>query len=154
MVYNEINKDLFSVGGDYALAHCISADFALGAGIATEFVKRYDMKMKLKILRPKYVSEWEAHPNKENYGDMIVVKCNNTNICNLITKEFYWKKPTIISLEKSLIKLKDWAIENDINRIAMPKIGCGLDKLKWEDVSKLLKKVFNDTGIEILVCYL
>ena len=32
----EEKRDLFDVSEDYYLAHCISADFALGAGIAKE----------------------------------------------------------------------------------------------------------------------
>ncbi len=39
-----------------------------------------------------------------------------------------------------------------IKKIAMPMIGCGLDKLKWDDVSKIIKDVFKDTDVEILVC--
>lgn len=37
MTYKEEKRDLFRVDTDYYLAHCISADFALGAGIAKEF---------------------------------------------------------------------------------------------------------------------
>ena len=33
MVYREIYGDLFQVDKKYYLAHCISADFALGKGI-------------------------------------------------------------------------------------------------------------------------
>lgn len=39
MIYNEIHGDLFSVDDSYHLAHCISADFALGAGIAVQFTR-------------------------------------------------------------------------------------------------------------------
>ena len=34
----------------------------------------------------------------------------------------------------------------------MPIIGCGLDKLQWDKVSKIIKEIFEDTDIEILVC--
>ncbi len=37
MNYREEKRDLFTLGADYVLAHCISADFALGAGIAKVF---------------------------------------------------------------------------------------------------------------------
>lgn len=40
MIYKEEKRDLFSVPNDYYLAHCISADFALGKGIAVEFNKQ------------------------------------------------------------------------------------------------------------------
>lgn len=38
------------------------------------------------------------------------------------------------------------------NKIGMPLIGCGLDRLKWDKVSEIIKDVFADTDIEIVVC--
>lgn len=46
MIIKEVKKDLFTVSDDYALAHCISADFALGAGIAKEFDDLFDARQK------------------------------------------------------------------------------------------------------------
>ena len=43
-------------------------------------------------------------------------------------------------------------MKNGINKIAMPMIGCGLDKLNWDKVSQIIKETFKDTDIEILVC--
>ena len=40
-------RDLFTVPQGYYLAHCISADFALGAGIAKTFDAVYNMRFKL-----------------------------------------------------------------------------------------------------------
>ena len=37
-------------------------------------------------------------------------------------------------------------------KIAMPKIGSGLDRLNWQDVEQIIKDVFADTDVEILVC--
>lgn len=39
-----------------------------------------------------------------------------------------------------------------VTKLAMPKIGCGLDILEWNKVSEIIKDVFKDTDIEILVC--
>ena len=39
----EIYGDLFDYKDEYYLVHCISADFALGAGIAVQFDKIYDL---------------------------------------------------------------------------------------------------------------
>lgn len=33
----------------------------------------------------------------------------------------------------------------------MPKIGCGLDKLDWTAVREIIREMFADTDIEILV---
>jgi hypothetical protein len=40
MTIREEQRDLFTVPTDYILVHCISADLAMGAGIAKEFTKR------------------------------------------------------------------------------------------------------------------
>jgi hypothetical protein len=44
--------------------------------------------------------------------------------------------------------------ELDITKLAMPLIGCGLDKLEWANVKDIIEDVFNDMNIEILVCIL
>lgn len=145
MVYNEIQKDLFTVSVDYYLAHCISADFALGAGIAVEFNKRFDMRNQLNLLYPNYVDKFERH---RIGGDCILVG----KVFNLITKEKYFYKPTIITMILSLKKMKEICLEKGIKKVAMPTIGAGLDRLNWKDVSKQIHNIFVDTDIEILVC--
>lgn len=145
MKYYEEKRDLFSVDKDYFLAHCISADFGMGAGIVVLFNRRFDMKQRLKHKYPNYLKKWQT----ENLnGDCIVVD----RVFNLITKERVYNKPTYESLENALLKCKRYAVANNITKIAMPLIGCGLDQLKWECVSEIVKKTFADTDIEILVC--
>lgn len=46
MEYKLIQDDVFNHKDCY-YAHCISRDYALGAGIAVEFDKRYDMRNRL-----------------------------------------------------------------------------------------------------------
>ena len=76
------------------------------------------------------------------------------NVFNLITKEKYWHKPTYLTLKKSLQNMRKIVIEKDIKYIAMPKIGCGLDRLQWVNVKGILNEVFGDLDIEIIVCNL
>lgn len=143
MKYREENRDLFSVGSEYHFAHCISADFGMGKGIVIEFNKRFDMKSKLKQAYPNYLQIWIN-------GDCI----KEGKIFNLITKERYYGKPTLKTMENALIKMKEICLEENITKIAMPKIGCGLDQLNWMDIKQLLFEVFEDTDIEIFVCYI
>lgn len=143
MRYKEQKKDLFSVDNDYYLAHCISADFGMGKGIVVEFNKRFDMKNKLKQLYPNYLQTWTN-------GDCL----KEGKVFNLITKKRYYDKPTLITFKNALIKLKETCLEENITKIAMPKIGCGLDQLNWNDVKRLLFETFEDTDIEIFVCYI
>jgi O-acetyl-ADP-ribose deacetylase (regulator of RNase III) len=145
MIYKEEVRDLFAVPEEYYLAHCISADFGMGKGIVIEFNKRFDMKRKLQSKYPDYVNEW--HHN--NWcGDCIL----EGRVLNLITKERYFHKPTYESLKSALLVCHSECIWNDIIKIAMPIIGCGLDRLQWDKVSDIIKNVFKDTDIEILVC--
>lgn len=145
MYFKEEVKDLFSISNDYYLVHCISADFALGAGIAKQFNQYFDMKNKL---INKYhnlaIEDWD----KGNCGFCI----KEDRVLNLITKRNYWLKPTYQTLQNALFSMKKIIIKNNIQKIVMPIIGCGLDRLEWGKVSKIIKDVFNDIDIEILVC--
>lgn len=138
MTFVEEYRDLFTVPKEYYLCHCISADFALGAGIAVEFNKRFNMREKLR----KY------HPERITRETCILID----RVLNLVTKEFYYTKPTYDSLEFALKEMYNICYENNITKIAMPTIGCGLDGLKWNKVKDTIQKVFYFTDVDILVC--
>ena len=55
------------------------------------------------------------------------------------------------SLESSLRTMRDQCLENNIHQLAMPRIGCGLDKLNWDQVSRLIQTVFADDDIQITI---
>lgn len=145
MEFREEKRDLFSVPDDYYLAHCISADFAMGKGIAVEFNRRFDMKNKLKAHYPDYLNQWQRE--KKRSGCILAGR-----VFNLITKERYFQKPTYETLRGALECMKALCVQKGVRRAAMPVIGCGLDRLAWEQVSAVIQDVFSDTGIEILVC--
>lgn len=52
----------------------------------------------------------------------------------LVTKARAWDKPTYGDLADALADLADQCEEEGIAELAMPKIGCGLDGLKWPKV--------------------
>lgn len=134
-----INGDLINFYNNYqnpaAIVHCISNDWALGAGIAKQ------LKAEFKI--PKITNT--------KVGQCVPTFFKNSVILNLITKEKYFQKPTYGTLETSLISLSN--LEEFKNKtLIMPKIGCGLDKLSWNKVEVLISQVLNDR--DIIVCYL
>ena len=150
MQYSETVCNLFDVDSSYHLVHCISADFALGAGIAVQFDKRFDMKNKLKRFYPNYMNYYNMQASKGILGSCII----EGRVLNLVTKRNYWNKPTYKSLEDALRDMKSICESHSIKKITMPLIGCGLDRLEWYKVSEIIKKLFSDTDIEILVCKL
>ncbi len=147
MTFTEERGDLFAeeiMSGGYALCHCISADFALGAGIAKIFAK---MGVK-KELSAKFPKQWQGR------GYCLMTETNGVVVGNLVTKERFFHKPTLETLWQSLEDLRGQALEAKIQRLAMPKIGCGLDKLEWIDVRGIIQDVFAGTDITILVRYI
>ena len=73
-------------------------------------------------------------------------------IFNLVTKRNYWDKPTLTTIKNALIQMKEQCELLNVHKVAMPRIGCGLDRQNWSDVKKLIEEAFGDTDIEILVC--
>ena len=146
MVYREEKRDLLTVPQGYMIAHCISADFALGAGVAKQIDAAFNMREMLNLMWGK-ISDMDG-----KWTSPCCLPC--ANVFNLVTKDKYFHKPTLNSLEISLREMKDYAVEMGVKKIAMPQIGCGLDRLNWSDVAVLIKEIFEDTDIEILVCVL
>ena len=145
MIFNEVQKDLFTVPQGYYLAHCISGDYALGAGIAKAFDQVYNMRFKLH--RDYAIPDGEKYAN---VGRALLVD----NVFNLVTKQRCFHKPTYDTLYETLVDMKEQCENFDIEKIAMPLIGCGLDRLDWEQVKDVIEDVFGETDIEILVCEL
>lgn len=140
MRFEEIEGDLFALPDDYVLAHCISADAKMGKGIAAEFVRRFD----LEPLKKRAAGE----PLK------IGACYREGRVMNLVTKAKYFNKPTYGSLTQAVRSLREACESEAAAKLAMPRIGSGLDRLRWEKVREIVKKEFADTEIEIVVCFI
>lgn len=138
MNIREIQKDLFTLPHGWWFAHCISADAKMGAGIASEFSRRYDGMR-------EYIRNWlKLHPE-----DRAVPYAN---VINLITKDKYWQKPTYETLLQALIQARSVLNLRRVHNLAMPRIGCGLDQLEWQHVEPLIRQAFDGLNIRILIC--
>lgn len=103
------------------MAHCISADLALGKGIAVVF-------------KDKFGGIAELQEQHITVGGCGVLHRESRHIYNLVTKFQYMHKPTYVTLASSLDPMRDHALANNVNHICMPKIGYGLDRLRWNFV--------------------
>ncbi|XP_023669172.1 ADP-ribose glycohydrolase OARD1 isoform X2 [Paramormyrops kingsleyae] len=133
-----LKGNLFSCPPQEALAHCISEDCRMGAGIAVLFKKQFGG-----------VSDLKAQNKKT--GDCAVLRRHNRFVYYLITKKKASQKPTYESLKQSLVAMKTHCWENSVASISIPRIGCGLDRLSWEKVSVIIEEVFRDSNIRITV---
>lgn len=155
--YVEKQCDLFEEYGDrddVYFAHCISADCAMRAGIAVQFVdwfkKKYDANLRSLCIC-----------GGANEGTCV----ETCRLFNLVTKEHYWDKLTYSSLERSLKSMakaymQDYVTnsmegtEAETTTVVMPRIGCGLDQLEWKKVKDIIFRVFRYIPVNIIVCYL
>ncbi|XP_045912479.1 ADP-ribose glycohydrolase OARD1 isoform X1 [Micropterus dolomieu] len=135
---NYVTGNLFSCPEDDALAHCISEDCRMGAGIAVMFKK-------------KFKGVGELKEQKKLTGQCAVLQRDRRFVYYLITKKKASQKPTYDSLRQSLDDMKSHCELNGVTRISMPRIGCGLDRLQWERVSEILEQVFKHTNVSITV---
>ena len=117
--------DILDTTSEYPLAHCISADIKMGKGLAEAIEKKFGAKRQLnKLILVK--------------GDIAVTNHNGRTIYHLITKNLFWEKPTLESLWNCLQKLKLHLKSKNTKKLAIPRIGCGLDKLYWNMVKNIL----------------
>ena len=70
---------------------------------------------------------------------------------NLVTKEMFCGKPNLSTLSKTLEAMKIHASTNGVSTIAIPKVGCGLDQMTWQEVWKLLRDTFAYADVQIVV---
>ena len=132
----EIVGDLFTCRD--SIAHCVSEDLQMSAGIA-------------KIFRQTFKRVDELQWQNKRTGEVAILNKGDRFIYYLVSKKRYFNKPTLNSLKQCLIEMRNHAHQNQVERIGMPLIGCGLDKLKWYDVKNIIHGVFTDSPVEITV---
>ena len=135
--YKEIEGDLFSSKG--CLAHCVSADFHMGVGVAKQVKTRYPTTY------PKDVN----HKRQPVFAQWI--EGERRYVYHLVTKQRYFEKPTYESVKTSLQQMRTHAEWSGVHRISLPKIGCGLDQLNWSEIKSLIKEVFKGSHIVLTV---
>ena len=134
-----IKGDLFT--SKNSLVHCISEDIKMSAGIAKEFRKRWGVQIDrlAKIEKPKVGKCLTVCVGKRKY------------IFNLITKKNYYDKPTYGDLNNALMDMFKACSVFGIRTVSMPKIACGLDKLKWSIVEEMIEIYRGDVEVEVYV---
>lgn len=151
MIYKIEKRDLFSVDDSYYFAQCISADFTMESEYGMKFNRKFRVKEKIKTQYQYGSAEgyWDGNKYECHHGFCIATD----RVFNLVNKRNFWNKPTLSTMKMALFDMKQ-KIGNEHIKLAMPKIGCEIDKMSWEEVSELIKEVFFDTDVEILVCYI
>lgn len=124
--FREVEGDLFD--SKDSLAHCVSKDLRMGMGIAKEFKARFGDDIE-----------------RKNVGECAMLRSGRERrIFYLVTKERYYQKPTYETLSAALQSLRQLCVDNNITKLSMPQIGCGLDRLRWDKVRSMIRDTFKD----------
>ncbi len=140
----EVDTNLFELNVN-ALAQGCNVVGTMNAGVAREFRTRYPLMYK----------EYQSYCRSGNFSPgevhFYMSRGGKPHIINVAT-QFDTESNAIIEyveqgLEKIEMHYKDWGIRS----LGIPRIGCGLGGLDWKDVSKIVKKIFGTSQLEVLV---
>ena len=124
-----------------SIGHCISADARMGKSFADFLSHRIpglrSTCRKAKLFMGQVFPFWDSTGQRYIY--------------NLVTKERFCDKPNLSTLSKTLEANKIHAGTNSISTIAIPKLGCGLDQMNWQEVVKLLRDIFAYAALQVVV---
>lgn len=115
----------------------------MGKGLALEFKNKYPLNFEIYK---------KACDNASfNIGNLLIVPVDNKFIVNFPTKKHWRNKSDLefikIGLEELKVAIKDFNIKS----IALPKLGCGLGGLDWNEVFDLIKDFHNSIEDNVLV---
>lgn len=121
------------LNSDRTIAHCVSADFLMEEGLS-------------KLIKNKYGTDGINIEQLHHIGWKFI---GTKYILYLVVKEKFWMKPTITDMNRTLINLRHWCTDNNVNELAIPRIGCGIDRLYWNDVMSLIQSELENYGISV-----
>lgn len=134
----EVEGNLFDVSEEFALAHCVSADFKMSQGISLEFRRKFGQVEEL-INQGKQVTEIAS------------ILHNDRHILYIINKKVFREKPTMSVMFDALKNLRAFCQDQNITKLAIPRIGSGYDQLNWEQIRTMIRYIFKKSKIKILI---
>ena len=125
----------------HSIGHCSSADAKMSKTFV-DLLSQRNLGLRDACIRPKLFTG-QTLP----YWD----QTDNRYIYNLVTKTKCFEKPNLPILSLTLEVMKPHARLYGISTISIPKKGCGLDMMNWQQVVKLLRNIFAYSNIRIVV---
>ena len=125
------------------IVNSVNCRGAMGKGLALEFRIRY----------PEMYKDYRkrCENGKVEIGFPYLFKTEDKWILNFPTKND-WKYPSKLEyIEKGLRYFVGCYRSWKINSIAFPQLGCGLGKLKWKEVKKVMGKYLKPLKLEVYI---
>lgn len=142
MPYTEVTGDLFAAGLP-ALGHGCNCAGSMGAGIATEFRRRW----------PEMFVAYRSLCRARGFrlGDIYVWDTGDVVVYNLATQPVPRPSATLGAIRTSVAAALADAAERGLPRLGVPRIGAGLGGLRWPDVQGALRTAGEASEVELVV---
>lgn len=126
-----------------ALVNPVNIMGVMGKGLALLFKKHFPNNYNLYV---------KACKRKEiGIGKLFVTQEKRKIIINFPTKTDWYNPSTYEYIERGLDDLVRIINEYNIKSIAIPALGAGCGKLKWEKVKKLIEEKLKDLKCDVIV---
>ena len=124
-----------------SIGHCISADARMSKGFA-DFLSHRILGLR-STCRKARLFMGQVYPFWDSTGKRY--------ICNLVIKKRFCDKPNLSTLSKTLEALKIRSSMNGVSTIAVRKLGGGLIQKHRQEVVKLLRDIFANSDVQLVV---
>ena len=138
-----IKGDLLTTDAS-VIVHGCNCQGVMGSGVAKQIKEKYP------VVYERYMMVYKKYPDL--LGKIQIVNISeNLKIVNCFTQEFYGKDGTrfidYYAIQSCMRKLGHFCKVTNINKIAMPKIGCGLGGGNWNKVEDIIKHELRSTNV-------
>lgn len=137
----EVEGDLFDLGLP-AIGHGCNCSGVMGAGIAAEFRRRWPQ------MYQQYREMCLRH--ELTLGDLFVYE-SDVAIYNLMTQPTSGPTANLGAIGKSVKAALQDCDEFGIPKLGLPRIGCGIGGLRWEDVRQVLDEAAEDSPVDLVL---
>jgi hypothetical protein len=152
MKISEQKGNILDYMGTHFIAHAISGDFTLGAGVAKKINEKFSEVFPdsphatlSEALKHEYITPETCCNTNEGCTFLI------ENIFNIATKSSWKEIVDPFTLYIALEDLAELCNINDVKTLYMPKICSGKERLEWDKVRCLIEDAFADYDIEIII---
>lgn len=130
-------------GPESAVGHGCNCRGGFGSGIAGAIASRW----------PNVRKKYSEFVSPEKLGQIQPVWTNDKIVVNMFTQLNYGRQKQLYvsynALENCFKLLREWAEFEDVESIAVPRIGCGLANGSWDEVEKRINRAWENCEVEL-----
>ena len=148
MMHYKTNENILESNAQ-VLVNPVNCVGVMGKGLALQFKNKF----------PDYFKDYKYRCSKGGGSKVKLGRVNpyfldkdsNKWLVSFPTKYHWRDKSEISSIQSGLIGLRNFCVNFKVMSVAIPKLGCGLGGLDWNDVKPLIEEVFDDVKFEVYI---